>query len=161
MTPTLRAARRLAVSPRAAARLAWGLCALTWLLVLAAVILALLSGAEARPEKLDSLLSDVVAFDLLAATFTTVGAMVAARDHRNPVAWILCVTGLGYALAVFATEYALYALLAEPGALPGGEAQATARSAPTTVNATARLPGYGITVTWPTGGLVGDDVLSS
>jgi hypothetical protein len=42
------------------------------------------------------------------------------RHPRNTVGWISCLLPLGLTLAFFSGEYATYALLAEPGSLPGG-----------------------------------------
>jgi hypothetical protein len=46
---------------------------------------------------------------------------VAARHQRNAVGWISCVAALAMAISLFTGEYAFYALLAQPGSLPGGE----------------------------------------
>jgi len=83
------------------------------------VILGLLSGPDARPEE-GGPISDILLTGVAAATFAAIGALVVARRARNPVGWISCVVPLGMALAVFSDEYAVYAVLAQPGALPGG-----------------------------------------
>jgi len=108
------------MSPRAAAWLAWGLCALTAAGIVAAVILGLLSGPDARPSE-GSPISDTFVAGAAAATFAIAGALVAARHHGNPIGWILCVVALGLTLGLLSLEYATYAVLAEPGSLPGGE----------------------------------------
>ncbi len=118
---TARRARLAAWSPRAASRLAWGLCAVTAVGVIGALILGLLSGADARPDEGSSILEGFVS-GAASVTFAITGALVAGRHRGNPVGWILCVVGLGLALALISIEYATYAVLAEPGSLPGGEA---------------------------------------
>jgi hypothetical protein len=54
----------------------------------------------------------------------TVGAIVASRRPENPVGWLLCLAGVTVSMSSFASQYAIYALLARPGSLPGGEALA-------------------------------------
>jgi len=110
------------MSPRVATtRLAWGLCTITILGLIAAVTLGLLGGAEVRPGEAKSIL-DVVVSGAAAVAFAIAGVLVTGRQRRNPIGWILCVVGLGLALNLFSVEYATYALLTEPGSLPGGEA---------------------------------------
>ena len=54
----------------------------------------------------------------------TVGAIVASRRPENLVGWLLCLSGVALSTSSFASQYAIYALLAEPGLLPAGEAMA-------------------------------------
>jgi hypothetical protein len=54
----------------------------------------------------------------------TVGAIVASHRPENPVGWLLCLSGVAVSTDTFAAQYATYALLAQPGSLPGGEAVA-------------------------------------
>jgi hypothetical protein len=103
---------------RAAPGFAWGLCALTWLGVLATLTLALLSG-DARPAEVGPIQGDFVSGGADVA-FATMGALIVTRHPRNTVGWISCLLPLGLTLAFFSGEYATYALLAEPGSLPGG-----------------------------------------
>src|SRR5688572_20838113 len=52
--------------------------------------------------------------------YAPVGALVASRRPKNPVGWILCMTGFVFGVQSLATAYADYALLARPGSwLPG------------------------------------------
>jgi len=46
----------------------------------------------------------------IAASFSTVGAMVASRRPKNPIGWIMCAGGLGVALGSLTDAYAIYAL---------------------------------------------------
>jgi signal transduction histidine kinase len=50
--------------------------------------------------------------------YDTVGAIVASRNPRNPIGWLMMVIGLGFVLTALADEYATYAYLTNPGALP-------------------------------------------
>jgi MFS family permease len=48
------------------------------------------------------------------------GALIVARRPANRIGWSFVAAGLGLALQAFATQHAIYALLTNPGALPGG-----------------------------------------
>jgi hypothetical protein len=56
---------------------------------------------------------------------STVGAIIASQRTHNPIGWLLCVSGLVFGAVMFASEYAIYALLVAPGTLPAGEALAS------------------------------------
>ena len=60
----------------------------------------------------------------LVLAFPTVGALIASRRPQNPIGWIFVGLGSLFAVAAFASEYASYALLTEPGSLPAGETMA-------------------------------------
>ena len=109
------------MSKRAATWLAWSMCALS--LSLTALSLLLLVQYRSNP--------DAYIFDhwfdstLAAISFSPVGAVIASRSlPSNLVGWLFCATGLVFAVVHFASEYAIYALLAAPGSLPAGEAAA-------------------------------------
>jgi class 3 adenylate cyclase len=52
--------------------------------------------------------------------FPAVGALVAARQPRNPIGWQLLAVGALFMSQVVADAYAFYALATAPGSLPGG-----------------------------------------
>jgi hypothetical protein len=56
---------------------------------------------------------------VMLAILATVGALIVARRPANLIGWSFVAAGLGLALQAFATQYAIYALLTAPGALPG------------------------------------------
>ena len=98
--------------------IAWSMCAFSLALTALALLLLTLNTIE----------PDVPAFEhwientALAIGFSTVGVVVATRSHpQNPMGWFFCVVGLLFAAVHFLAEYAIYALLAEPGTLPAGE----------------------------------------
>src|SRR5215213_9569554 len=62
--------------------------------------------------------------NVLVVIDATVGAIVASRRPENPVGWLLCLSGVGVSTSSFTSQYAIYALLAQPGALPADEALA-------------------------------------
>ena len=52
---------------------------------------------------------------------SAVGLLLATRCGGNPIGWLLLANGLALAASAVAITYAEYAVLAEPGALPGAE----------------------------------------
>ncbi len=56
---------------------------------------------------------------LLATAFSTVGAVVASRRPENLIGWIMCATGLLFALNGLAGSYAVHALYSNPEPMPG------------------------------------------
>ena len=108
------------MSARAGSWLVWSLCGLS--LALAALSLLLLALIVSSPNTYvyDYWLENTVA----ALSFAPVGALIAARRPENPVGWLLCLLGVAFGIGHFVSEYAIYALLAQPGSLPAGEAMA-------------------------------------
>jgi len=51
-------------------------------------------------------------------TYTTLGALIAARHPKNPIGWILAALGLDAAIAFVGSEYAILGLHTAPGSLP-------------------------------------------
>lgn len=101
---------------RTASRLAWALWAASAALLVAAVVVNVLPAAD--PPRLE-LQAFVLGFVLLA--FPTVGAIIASRQPRNPIGWLLCAAGLWEEIGVFALVYAVRSLVTAPGSLPGGD----------------------------------------
>jgi hypothetical protein len=99
------------VTARTAARLAWSLCAGCVAGIGGLLVLKVLNGP-----------ADLRAAPLVAAplAFLVVGALVAARQHRNPVGWQLLAVGVFGTASLFGESYARYVLITAPGSLPGG-----------------------------------------
>jgi hypothetical protein len=105
---------------RAAAWLAWSLCALCVALAVAGLILALLNGltlgeiflAWSGPP-VATLLAQIV-------SFSVVGALIASHRPENPIGWLFLAAALFYGIQIPGEEYAVYALLTNPGSLPLG-----------------------------------------
>jgi signal transduction histidine kinase len=52
--------------------------------------------------------------------FAAVGAVLASRRPANPIGWVFCAAGLGWAGTQFAGQYGVYAVFSRPGVLPAG-----------------------------------------
>ena len=94
------------------ARLAWLLCGTTIVLFAPAFFLGVRNGS----------LSDDPAFAVLVIAMlvgnVSVGAFVASRVPSNPIGWLLMATGIGFVVEIASSEYAIYGLYTDPGALP-------------------------------------------
>jgi hypothetical protein len=107
------------LSRRVAARLAWSLWALAVALTGLSLLLLAMNLSHPNTHVFDWWLGNAtVVIDV------TVGAIVASRRPENPVGWLLCLFGVVVGTSSFASQYAIYALLAQPNALPAGEAMA-------------------------------------
>ena len=99
------------MSRRTAAWLAYFLVALAVLLGLLGSLLLLLND-RFPPPSWDILLGFV--------TFLVVGVLISSRRPENPIGWMFCLIGLASLWDFFSQEYAFYALVTQPGTLPGG-----------------------------------------
>src|SRR5215213_8018208 len=106
------------VSRHTSVWLAWGLCALSLALTALSLLLFILNLSYPNTHLFEPWLDNT----LTALFYPTVGAIVASRRPQNPVGWLLCLYGLVISIGYFCAEYAIYALLAQPGSLPAGEA---------------------------------------
>jgi hypothetical protein len=99
--------------------LAWSLWAIAFALTGLSLLLHFLNLSHPGTHVFDWWLGNsLVVID------ATVGAIVASRRPENLVGWLLCLSGVALSTSNFASQYAIYALLAEPGLLPAGEAMA-------------------------------------
>src|SRR5215203_116901 len=108
------------VSRHTSVWLAWALCALSLALTALSLLLFILNLSYPNTHLYQPWLDNT----LTALFYPTVGAIVASRRPQNPVGWLLCLYGLVISISYFCAEYAIYALLAQPGSLPAGEAMA-------------------------------------
>src|ERR671917_2234577 len=107
------------VSSRAAAWVAWSMWALTLMSFVVTGVLRFLNASTPTVDPRTPLVLDFW-YLLLFMSFATVGALVASRQPGNAIGWIFCWLGLSFSLGGVGEEYALYALVTEPGSLPGG-----------------------------------------
>jgi signal transduction histidine kinase len=61
---------------------------------------------------------------LMVVGYSTVGAILASRNPRNPIGWVLMTVALAFGLAFLTEGYARYTLKTNPGALPFGDVAA-------------------------------------
>jgi len=112
----------------AARRVAWALCALTVGLAAARFTLAIVDPASSDASSAPTVPGGgvpVAAFEaLVLIALAVIGAVVASRQPRNAIGWILCVTPLSLALLIL-SEHAYWALaLGDPQ--PSREAELVA-----------------------------------
>ena len=109
---------------RTAARIAWTICALA--LGLATIDLVLVALNSSHPDV--RIPEPWLAHAVSAVAFSSVGAVVGSRRPENPIGWLFCAIGLFAAIVLLSSEYAAYALLAQPNSLPGGLAMVWIRA---------------------------------
>jgi hypothetical protein len=100
--------------------LAWSLCLLCVVLAVASLILALLNGRTLGEIFLAWDGPSIATLPTEAVSFSVVGALIASHRPENPIGWIFLAEGFCYGLLSAGDEYAIYALLTNPGALPLG-----------------------------------------
>jgi hypothetical protein len=103
------------LSHRTAAWLAWSMCALSLVLTTLSLLLLRLNLSHPGVHIFDYWIENTV----VAASFSTVGAVIISRHPNNVIGWLLCAGGFAIGLNHFSTEYAIYSLVAQPGSLPG------------------------------------------
>ena len=92
-----------------AALLAWSACGLILLMIASFAALSVPNRYPFGP------LSIVLVPETIAAL---VGGLVASRQPRNPVGWIVLGHAFFFTLGEFSRQYAIYGLITEPGSLP-------------------------------------------
>jgi hypothetical protein len=76
-------------------------------------------------------------FALVVVTFPATGVLIARRQPRNTIGWLLLGIGLVWGLAALADNYARYGLLLNPGSVPGPDVAAA-------ISEGAWAPGFGL-----------------
>jgi hypothetical protein len=105
------------MSIRFTAWIAWSLCTLCVALAAATFILALLNGRTLGEVFVSE---GIVTFATWTVSFSVVGGLIASHRPENPIGSIFLAVGFFYGLLFAGDEYAIYALLTNPGALPLG-----------------------------------------
>ncbi len=116
--------RREVGGTRTAARVAWIICALC--LGLATIDLLLVALNSSHPDV--RIPEPWLAHTVSAVAFSLVGAVVGSLRPENLIGWLFCAIGLLAAIVLLSSEYAAYALLAQPDSLPGGLAMVWIRA---------------------------------
>jgi hypothetical protein len=107
------------VTRSTATRVAWSSWAVSLVLALASVVLLVLTRAAPIPRGAVPRAMFATWVLVLLIILSTMGALIVARQPANRIGWSFAAAGLGLALQTFATQYAIYALLINPGSLPG------------------------------------------
>src|SRR5215204_3405404 len=108
------------VNHHAAAWIAWSLCLLCVVLAVASLILALLNGRTLGEIFLAWDGPSLAVLPTWTVSFSVVGALIASHRPENAIGWIFLAEGFCYGLLSAGDQYAIYALLTNPGALPLG-----------------------------------------
>jgi hypothetical protein len=114
---------------RIASWLAWLLGLLSVALIVASAVLLVLNKPSQIVEGAGvwGTANAPFIFLVIALDFTLVGALVASRRPGKPIGWISLAAGLALALSGLASEYSIYALVSQPGSLPGARIAAWLR----------------------------------
>jgi hypothetical protein len=105
------------ISIRSAFWLAWSLCALSLALTALSNLLIALNLSLDAPVYFYWLEPTTIAIG-----YSVIGAIIASRLPDHPIGWICCAIGFMGAVEHVSSEYAIYALVANPEALAGGKA---------------------------------------
>jgi MFS family permease len=104
------------MSPRAAAWLAWSLCAATLAILALSLLLILLGWSMPQPRGEIQWRNQAISLvGLIGAPI--LGGLIASRRPRNPYGWLWLVFGLGLTLQQLAASYTAYVRVVEPGSL--------------------------------------------
>jgi hypothetical protein len=103
------------ISTRIASWLAWAVCALSLALTALSFLLIALILSLNAPIFFYWLEPTVIAVG-----YSVIGAIIASRLPNHPIGWICCAIGFIAAVEHFGGEYAVYALVAQPDPLAGG-----------------------------------------
>jgi hypothetical protein len=110
------------LGPRATSWLAWSAFASTLVACAATVVFAILNAGADLPSDFENS-ADVatnVANAAVFLVFAGTGALIASRDQRNLIGWILCLAPIALAGATAVEALYAYGRYVEPGALPDG-----------------------------------------
>ena len=104
------------MSGRVAAWISWSVAGVSVACAALGAFFLLVNGAGIRTQEFDYSAGGV----LLALSFSAVGGLICSRRPSNPIGWIFLAVGFSQGLDAFGTQYAEYALVTDPGSLPGG-----------------------------------------
>ena len=106
------------INTRAAAWLAWSGWALSVVLLALCAALLLINPASSGISNVLDLAAAVV-FATLILSFSTVGALIAARQPQNPIGWIMIVAGSALGATILTGSYVALSVAPPSGRLPG------------------------------------------
>jgi len=94
--------------------LAWSLAGLAPLVMAGGLVLLAFNARVMSPTRIGVYVFAVIAV----VVYAGIGGLIAARIPRNPIGWLLCLTGLALAVSLFLEQYGLRGLGTAPGSLP-------------------------------------------
>jgi signal transduction histidine kinase len=98
--------------------LAWGIAGSAWLIIGFAIALAIMNGPALRNIELVGAFVQAAAPSIAIAL---VGGLIASRQPRNPIGWLLLFGATGTALQGLASQYTVHTVVVDRGSLPGVE----------------------------------------
>jgi hypothetical protein len=105
---------------RASVWLAFAVCTLSLVLTALGLLLLALNRSHPGTPVFEFAFRSMV----IVASCSSVGVLIASRRPAHPIGWLFSAVGLLSGVHLFCGEYALYALVVERGALPGGRVSA-------------------------------------
>jgi hypothetical protein len=128
------------MSRRAAAWLAWSLCAASLLLIALGLLLIILGWSAPLPEGWAFSWQGQAILSTGFIGVPVLGGLVASRRPDNPYGWLWLALGISGPLLTFAPVYAAYALVAQPGSLPAPQMVGTLVAGAGWIVSTALFP---------------------
>jgi hypothetical protein len=92
-----------------------------WAIAAGQAALSLLLAALNHLGPMQLVAEYVVPLTAAGLAFTAVGTLIVSRRPEHLVGWLLCAAGVGSGLSLWTGQYARYALVTQPGALPAAE----------------------------------------
>ena len=101
---------------RAVAWLAWLVSGFAIVCACLGMLILILNGVGIGSKEFDYSAVGAV----LGISFSAVGGLIASQRPGNPIGWLFLTVGLSQGFDSFDTQYGRYALVTNPGSLPGG-----------------------------------------
>ena len=98
----------------------WVLCATGILISISSAILFVLSLGERVPEEFGTVGAHLLEV-AVSVCILLLGTVIAVRQPRNPIGWLLVAAALAFSVGAFCGAYALRGLITAPGSLPGSD----------------------------------------
>src|SRR5665213_716346 len=98
--------------------LAWGIAGFAYLIIGFAIALAIMNGPALRDI---DLVGAFVQAAVPSIAIALVGGLIASRQPRNPIGWLLLFGAIATALQGLAGQYAVHTVMVDRGSLPGVE----------------------------------------
>lgn len=104
-----------------ARRLAWAIGGFSLALMAATLVLLFVDRDAVVPNNVGSWSAAGILDEVSSLGVPILGIVVVGKQPRNAIGWVFLAGGLALGLAGFGQVYAIHALVADPGSLPGGQ----------------------------------------